>query len=283
MHLPGLFLGLAVIDIQYLLPEYPAPNSKHRTPEALIALGGPATNAAATFAYLGGDPTLFSVIGQHSMQGFMEEELQAAGIRGIDMASERTELPVFASVWTSRANGDRTIVSNARTATELDLSVLEGPGFENAKVILVDGFYSEAARILAQGAQAAGIPVVMDGGSWKPGTEALLALVDIAICSADFRVPGGESVMDYCRQQGVLRGAITRGKQAIQYWDGETQGEIPVPQVTVVDTLGAGDVFHGAFCWYYAETGDFVDSLQQAAIIAAESCRYLGARGWMET
>jgi sugar/nucleoside kinase (ribokinase family) len=47
-----------------------------------------------------------------------------------------------------------------------------------------------------------------------------------------------------------------------------------------VDTLGAGDVFHGAFCYYFAQTGDFAGSLQAASRVAAVSCRYFGAMRW---
>jgi sugar/nucleoside kinase (ribokinase family) len=57
---------------------------------------------------------------------------------------------------------------------------------------------------------------------------------------------------------------------------------LTVPQVEVVDTMGAGDVFHGAYC-YFASTGrGFIESLAEAAKVASESCRYAGTREWMK-
>jgi sugar/nucleoside kinase (ribokinase family) len=278
----ALFLGLTVIDIQYLLPDYPAPNSKHRTPEAQIAIGGPAANAAATYAYLGGEVRMFTVIGDHSMTSFMDAQYREAGVQWTDLAPERTALPVFASVWTAQRNGDRTIVSNERQETDLDLDVLHEYWQDEAEVILVDGFFMEAAIALAKRGQAAGIPVVMDGGSWKPGTEELLRYVDILICSADFRVPGGAQLQQYVWEKGVQKLAVTNGGKPVRYWEEKEAGEVPVPRVEVVDTLGAGDVFHGAFCYHYAENGDFVRSLAQAAQVAARSCQYLGALSWRQ-
>jgi sugar/nucleoside kinase (ribokinase family) len=51
--------------------------------------------------------------------------------------------------------------------------------------------------------------------------------------------------------------------------------------VGVVDTLGAGDILHGAFCWYFLRSGDFAESLQAASRIATLSVRYFGSREWM--
>ena len=53
-------------------------------------------------------------------------------------------------------------------------------------------------------------------------------------------------------------------------------------QVNVIDTLGAGDIFHGAFCYYFIQTGEFQQSLEEAAKVAAISCTYRGPRTWMD-
>jgi sugar/nucleoside kinase (ribokinase family) len=57
---------------------------------------------------------------------------------------------------------------------------------------------------------------------------------------------------------------------------------VPVPQVEVVDTTGAGDILHGAYCYYASQGRAFVDALTEAARIASESCRYAGTREWMQ-
>ncbi len=76
--------------------------------------------------------------------------------------------------------------------------------------------------------------------------------------------------------------ATTNGADPIAFATVGANGQIPVPGVTVLDTLGAGDIFHGAFCYYFIRNGGhFVKALQDAAIVASGSCAYFGTREWM--
>ena len=75
--------------------------------------------------------------------------------------------------------------------------------------------------------------------------------------------------------------AITRGEKPIRYVIDDTRGEIQVKRVLVADTLGAGDIFHGAFCSYYNGKNTFLLALIKAAEIASESVKYEGTRKWM--
>jgi sugar/nucleoside kinase (ribokinase family) len=155
-------------------------------------------------------------------------------------------------------------------------------------ILLLDGFQMPFALSVAAQARELAIPVVLDGGSWKEGLESLLEFVDIAICSADFSVPGSEAkgepreVLDYLAARDVRYGAITRGDKAIIYYNGEQYGEIAVEAVAAVDTLGAGDIFHGAFCFYFAQGTDFATALHEAALVAGKSCQFFGTRAWMK-
>ena len=69
-------------------------------------------------------------------------------------------------------------------------------------------------------------------------------------------------------------------------WAGRdgSSGEVPVPEVEVVDTLGAGDVLHGAFLAELARggTGDLPGALERAVVVAARSVAHRGVRGWAE-
>jgi sugar/nucleoside kinase (ribokinase family) len=65
------------------------------------------------------------------------------------------------------------------------------------------------------------------------------------------------------------------------YLSGAASGSVPVPRVEAVDTMGAGDIFHGSFCYFTAIGHGFVEALEMAARIAAESCRFRGTREWM--
>ena len=92
---------------------------------------------------------------------------------------------------------------------------------------------------------------------------------------------GQRGFAEMCDEMGLSRWAITRGTNGVIWKDGGTSGEIPAVSVTAVDTMGAGDIFHGAFCHAYAPTGDFVEALNSANRIAARSCETAGTRAWM--
>jgi sugar/nucleoside kinase (ribokinase family) len=152
------------------------------------------------------------------------------------------------------------------------------------EIIMLDGFYPEVAIELSKVARKKGIPVVLDGGSWKPATEKLLRLVDVAICSSDFFPPGcvnTDEVFNFLKGKGVKKMAVTRGGDSIVYCE-TARGEIDLEPVNCIDTLGAGDFLHGAFCYYYLQNNDFINSLCKASKIASFSCRFRGTRDWLK-
>jgi sugar/nucleoside kinase (ribokinase family) len=130
------------------------------------------------------------------------------------------------------------------------------------------------------------VPVVLDAGSWKDVLTELLPLVDLAVCSAGFRVPGRADVAGALRAAGVTAGAITAGADPVRWWFAGADGSAPVPSVAAVDTLGAGDVFHGAFARAVAESPPtdavrFAAALAFAAEVAALRCGTPGPRAWL--
>ena len=147
-------------------------------------------------------------------------------------------------------------------------------------IVLIDGHQMAVSRAIALEAKKSQIPVVLDGGSWKPGLEEVLPFVDYAICSANFQPPNCHNqgdVFTYLSQIGIPHIAITQGEKPIQYLTNSERGELGVPQIQPVDTLGAGDIFHGAFCHYICHQ-DFIPALGAAAKIASHSCQFFGTR-----
>ena len=125
--------------------------------------------------------------------------------------------------------------------------------------------------------------MVLDGGSWKPGMEKYLKYIDYAVCSSDFYPPDCrtiDEIIAFMRKEGIRYIAITRGEKSIIAVENGSKTEIQVNKVNVVDTLGAGDVFHGALCYYLLREFNFVSALEQASNVAAESCKYYGTKEW---
>ena len=152
---------------------------------------------------------------------------------------------------------------------------------EPPAVVLSDGHLPELALPVLRRAREAGVPTVLDGGSWKPWTPELLPWIDMAVASNRFRPPeASDDVMGFLRAR-VGAVAITNGPNPIRWSAGAASGEIRPPQIQAIDTLGAGDIFHGAFCHALALGGDFAASLAAASEVAARSCASYGPRQWI--
>jgi sugar/nucleoside kinase (ribokinase family) len=280
----GIFVGLSTVDVVFGVDELPSPNTKVVARSQDVFVGGPATNASITFSQLGGRATLVTSVGRHALASVVRKELQRYSIQLIDLYPDFDDVPVISSISVNRT-GERNIISaNSTRVNALPVQIDDGI-LKEARVVLVDGHYMQACQVWAEAAHARGTLVVLDGGSWKNGTQELLNSVDIAICSADFFPPGcstEEDVLNYLKDCGVTNIAITKGAEPVRFVSGVASGIVQVPQVEVVDTMGAGDIFHGAFCYYASMGRGFAEALGEAARVATESCRFRGTREWMK-
>ncbi len=278
----GLFWGLLTIDLHFFADYFPEENTKTKVKRFDSYIGGPATNAAITFQYLGGKSQLVSAIGQNSFRSMIYDRLDQYKLDCLDLKKNESTDPIFASILTNESTGNRTIFSyHPQQAKQIDNELVSSI----YDIALFDGFYIDTAIQKAKECQRKGITTVLDGGSWKNGTEHLLKYIDVAICSQDFMPPGvihSEDITAYLLNRGVSKAAITRGEKPIIANEGDVNLLVDVPNVEVIDTLGAGDIFHGAFCYYYAQNKHFTHALEKASKIAAKSCEYRGPRTWME-
>jgi sugar/nucleoside kinase (ribokinase family) len=280
----GLFIGMVTLDLVYLSSKLPGNNQKVVASDYTVAAGGPATNAAVTFSYLGNQATILGVVGTHPITHLIRGDLESQGVAIADLDPTTPQPPPVSSIIVTQATGDRAVIS--LNATKMQISSNQLPAAVDLVVdlVLIDGHQMEAGCAIAQLAKDNHIPVVIDGGSWKPGFEKVLPFVDYAICSANFYPPGcstSEEVIAYLAAAGIPHIAITQGENPIQYLSRGVSGELPVSQINAVDTMGAGDVFHGAFCHYILEQ-NFTDSLAAATKIASHSCQFFGSRRWMQ-
>jgi sugar/nucleoside kinase (ribokinase family) len=276
----GIFVGRSTLDIVYGCARFPEADGKVDAETAYVTGGGPALNGAVAFAALGGRALLCSVVGQGVFADRARADLEAHGVELLDAAEgEADVLPVSSVILTGP---HRAIVNQplpdraARPSTgQLDRLFDSSPD-----IVLSDGHLPELAVPILRRAREAGVPTVLDGGSWKPWTPELLPWIDIAVVSSRFATPGGPDVLAYLRQR-VDAAAITSGPGPIRWSAGQNAGEIRPPPAAAVDTLGAGDIFHGAFCRAFAESQDFSASLAYAAPVAGCSCAFWGPREWI--
>ena len=270
--------GLTTLDLIQYVDSTPGPDEKVQATAAVLDFGGPAANAAATAASLGVRTRLISALGDDETAALVRSSIEASGIEVCEAdADAGWRLPV-SSVVVDNAGRRSVVSSNA-----LGSGAIAPPpdSLDAVQALLVDGHHLDMCVSVARSARRAGIPVLLDGGSWKTGLENLIDLVDAAVLSADFRTPdaGDALASDLWGARPV---AVTHGPEPIAYRIGSRAGEVPVPEVRAVDTLGAGDVLHGAWLAFVGRHGltesGFADGLAYAAEAASQSCSRPGLR-----
>jgi sugar/nucleoside kinase (ribokinase family) len=285
----GLFVGLCTLDVIQLVDHAPAPDEKLTAREQAVAAGGPAANAAVAFAHLGGAARLLTAIGSHPLGLGVTADLHGLGVTVSDLAAGSTEPPAVSSILVTASTGERAVASTNATGHRLappdDLSALVSA----CDIVEFDGHHRELAVAAARAARAIGRTTVLDGGSWKDGTERLLPSIEVAVCSADFHPPGARTPSDtlhFLREYGVVWSAVTQGGGPILWAGPDGGGTVEVPAVRVADTLGAGDVLHGALTHRLGlevalTPESFVEALRAAAAVASRACTSFGTRAWM--
>ncbi len=280
-----LAIGLATLDVIHRVDALPGPDQKIVSPAPQVGCGGPAANAAITAAALGCEVRLATRLGPTPIGRLIAADLARWGVTVHDAVGGAEDgdspwQPPVASVLVTAGTGDRAVISGQDRHAPRRTGEL--PGLDGIDAVLCDGHYLDLAVPVASAARAAGIPVLVDAGSWKDGLDELLAVADAVLASADFRTPAGPGLEDIA-SLGPDLVARSHGGDPIELWEDGRRGLVPVPRVEVCDTLGAGDVLHGTWVSWVARHGlrPFADALAAGAEVASGSCAHEGAHGWI--
>jgi sugar/nucleoside kinase (ribokinase family) len=284
----GVFVGLATLDIIQRVDSLPERNRKATAFAQGVAGGGPALNAAIVFAALGGEATLVSRVGHGPIADIIRQDLAEHRVTLLDLAGPDF-VPSVSSIVVDRDTGDRQIVSTDAGAIRARTDSA-GPdvlaAVNAADVALFDGHHEDITVAAVRPAANRGIPRIVDAGRWKPVMSILIPASSDVICSADFRVDGattGQDLMSTVLSLGPTLAAVTDGPRSVNWQTHLERGQVTPPTVTAVDTLGAGDFFHGAFAYARATAPDDSPArhLSFATRVAALKCRYTGTRSWL--
>src|SRR4051812_10229747 len=145
----GVFVGLATLDVIHRIAKPPAVDEKITSTAQFVAAGGPAANAAVTFAALGGAATLVTALGDDPVADLIRADLATYGVTVVDAAAGSTPAVPVSAVSVVESTGDRSVVSldavnsDAVPPTGLDDLVA------GADVVLVDGHHPVIARAAA--------------------------------------------------------------------------------------------------------------------------------------
>ena len=186
------------------------------------------------------------------------------------------------------AEGERTVLCRRDERLILAPSDLDRDWILSARALHVDGYDTAAATLAAGWARAAGIPVIADLDELYPGVEDLLSNVDYLIVSRDFpcRLMGEndleKALFGMQRRFNSRLTAATLGPDGVVAWDGKRFHSSAAYRVPVVDTTGAGDIFHAGFIYGLLAGWPLPRQLDFACAAAALNCMQVGARGGIQ-
>ena len=156
---------------------------------------------------------------------------------------------------------------------------------KDCRALHLDGHQADAAIHYAQSCREAGILTSLDGGGVRDNTLELLALIDVAIVSERFCEQlnlSPNAALDLLKSKGCKIGGVTMGERGMVWYDEtgavKTMPSLDVPQSAIVDTNGAGDVFHGSYVYAYlaGEGSNWEQRLIFARAASAHAIQHLG-------
>ena len=276
-------VGLNASDTLIFLPEFPACGSKVPVRSVTVNPGGQVATAVIACQRWGLRTRYVGKVGDDQAARVHAEEFNRAGTEAC-----LTTVPNCSSAQSIiliDERGERTVLWGHDLRLTLLPEELDRQCVVNTRALLVDGCDTEAAVRAAKWARAAGVPVIADLDKAYPGIESLLDEVDYLIVSRDF--PGQlldepdlrKSLATLQSRFKCALSAATLGVEGVLAWDGNEFQHVCAYRVPVVDTTGAGDLFHAGFIYALLQGWGLRRQLAFACAAAALNCTAAGARG----
>jgi sulfofructose kinase len=282
-------VGVGLNDTNTLisLSTYPAPGSKVEYHHQTVLPGGQAASTVIACRRWGMRTRYVGALGDDDAAQIHHEAFARAGVETQIITVAGT--PSSHSVILVDGEGERTVLAKRDHRLVLQPSNLDREWIVTAQALHVDGYDTAAATQAAVWARAAGIPVIADLDEIYPGVESLIENTDYLIVSRDF--PGRlmhESNLETALRRMMSRygcrlTAATLGEDGVLAWDGVRLIHRNAYRVPVVDTTGAGDIFHAGFIYGLHRDWPLEKQLDFACAAAALNCSGPGARGNIQT
>jgi sulfofructose kinase len=276
-------VGHAALDRVYRIEAFPPQPTKVRALEHIEAGGGMAANAAVAIARLGGAAELWSRVGDdnagHTIRtGLRAERVDVRYVQAFEGARSSTSAIIVDD------KGERLIVGQRDAGMPSGTSWLPLERVKTADAVVGDVRWLEGVRAVFAQARKENVITLLDADSGaREALPGLLQLTDYAIFSApalrDFVPSGGDAErLQHVLTFGPRHAGVTLGADGYLWRERTGGGHVPAFSVTVTDTTGAGDAFHGTFALMLAEGRSSVESARTAAAAAALKCTRLGSR-----
>ena len=283
-------IGGATVDHLNVVDHFPEEDEKIIPTFSSVQGGGQAANTIACLARLGAKTAMLGTVGEGAIGQYAIDTLKNEGVDTSCMIVQKGHAPALSSIIIDPKNGTRTIVADRG---ELESFVICDEMYDiikNAKIVHSDAHFPEENMKLLKFARENGVKVCVDSETHTPNAKEFVNFADYLLVSRRFVEElfshDYEKALKEFIERGVEIAVITLGKYgAIGMQKGDMQCTTvkAYPIDKVVDTTGAGDVFHGAFLYGLLKGWDLKKNMQFANVCAGLKCAKIGGRLGMPT
>jgi sugar/nucleoside kinase (ribokinase family) len=281
-------MGLNSVDFLTVVPRFPTLNSKMEMLQFSKQGGGQVATAMVALARWGVKTKYIGKVGEDELGQFSLDSIRQEGVDISSVSIEPNTTNQFAMIIVDGSSGERTILWNRDERLVYREGELRKEEVCSGKILHLDGHDIHAALQCARWAKEEGIPTIIDLDKVEPLTSELIKEIDFVITSSRFptlftRISDQEKALFELQKHtsGVvcstlgLEGAVALINGKFLHVEGF--------KVDVVDTTGAGDVFHAGFIYGLLQNWEVAEILRFANAAAALKCRDLGGRKGIPT
>ena len=282
-------IGLNATDTLILVEHFPAYAGKEPIDQEIISPGGQVASALVTVAHLGKRVKYIGTVGDDERGKIQLASLRDTGIDLTDVEVRANCKNQTAYIVIDQSTGERTVFWSRPDCLRLSPDSITHEKIAGSRMLHIDGHDTPAVEKAAKIARSLNIPVSLDVDTIYTGLDGVLSSIDYLIASSEFPVAWTSErdpfrALERIQNEYKMRvAAMTLGAHgALARLDGKFVYS-PAFVVNCVDTTGAGDVFHGAFCYAVLEGMSMRETLEFSNAMAALNCTRLGARGGIAT
>ncbi|MBF9197266.1 PfkB family carbohydrate kinase [Microvirga terrestris] len=287
-HKPVICLGCAFWDTIFKIDRIPSHGTKVLPQKAVQAASGMATAAAVTIARLGANVELWARVGDDPTGDSFLHDLSRETVRIDRIRRIQGARTAFSTILVDSL-GERLVVPYTDPSLDPDPSWLPLHEVANAAAVLVDMRWLEGARVLLAEARRHGVPTIVDADVAPPeALREIIALADHVLFSepALFSLAASNSPREALKEVAEDLKAdvvgVTLGAAGALIWQrgasADSIDEFPSLPVRAVDTLNAGDVWHGTYAYGLVSGWGLARTVQMANVAAAMKCEEFGGR-----
>jgi len=281
-------LGVNAIDYLSILDPYPNLDDKVDVISASVQGGGPVPTAMVTLAKLGAKVCYIGKVGDDPEGEFVRAQLEMEGVNTRYLIVDKKIRTNKAFIWVDKKSGKRTVALDRDRKNSLKPSELGFLDSISCKFMHLDAREPEINIVVARWAKKHNAEICLDVGSLRKGVEKVFPYVDHLIVSKRFacgfvKTPDPFKACGELMKRGFKTTVVTIGENGCICGSGNDIFLSPGFSVKVVDTTGAGDVFHGAFIYGLLKKWSLDKTAKFANACSAMKCRRLGGRAGIPT